>query len=322
MKAKKKILVSKTFSKAGYQAIKESLVEDFDVIRSNAWQSDKENNEASALVIRSKDKINSSFLEKFKNLELVVSATSGFDHIEYKNISLPTYYCPEANTQSATELSLFHILNFLKKGHQVLNPKSWREDEMLSSELTSKTVSIIGFGRIGSKLAKTLDALGCEEIKIYDPYLSKEDISAVNKNFKYVNLEDALSSDVISLHCPLTRKTQKIINKESLKYLKPSSLLINCARGELIDTRALLESLDKREILGACLDVFEEEPLSLTSLLRDHPLISWSPHIGAYTEQAQIKSALEAAQQIKSWFKGDQDMLHSLPPRAAWAADL
>lgn len=317
---KKKVSISNAFSEKGVEVIKSQLHETFEL------ELGFEDKSSHALIIRSKDRISSDFLKKYPDLKIVASATSGFDHMSAQdslvsdsNVFLT--YTPEANAQSASELTVFHILNFIKKGDLVLKPKDWREPDMLSSELCSKAIGIIGLGRIGKKVVKVLQSFGCDNILTFDPYLADEDFKALNVQ-KATYSEVLKSADILSLHCPLTKLTKRIINRESLKLMKKSSLLVNCARGELVNTGDLLNSLNHGEISGACLDVFDTEPLNESSKLRNHPLIQWSPHIGAFTEQAQIKSAFEAAQQIKSWFKGDKDMLHSVPPKVAWAKDL
>ncbi len=253
-----------------------------------------------------------------------MSATSGFDHFHLKDLehsSVTPCYSPNANINSATEITLFHILNFFKKGPVLLNQKpTKRTTQILGEEVSSKTVGIIGLGRIGSLVATTLNSLG-GEVLAFDPYI---DESAFKKAFaKSVSLDQLLEqSDIISLHCPLTKLTKNIICKETLLKMKPSSLLVNCARGELINSTALLAALQKQEISGACLDVFENEPLSEDSPLLKLENVITTPHIGGYTAQAQEKSALEAAQQVKNWFEVETPVLSSVPPDAAWKKDL
>jgi D-3-phosphoglycerate dehydrogenase len=279
---------------------------------------------AQALIIRSKDEINKDFLKRFPNLEIVVTATSGFDHVDLslaKKTTVKFCYSPEANVASASEITLWHILNFLKKG-PYLSSKiwEWRSGFMLGRELEKKKVSLIGLGRIGSSVAKKLQAFDCE-VSAYDPYLDPEVF--LNAGVKAVSFEQALSdADIVSLHCPLTFKTKRMINSKNLGSMQKHSILVNCARGPLIDEKDLILSLKNKDIFGACLDVFDKEPLSESSELRSLNCVTLSPHVGGYTLEAQNKSALEAAQQVKNWFEQDQPVLNILPPAYKWAKDL
>ncbi len=195
-----------------------------------------------------------------------------------------------------------------------------RAPQILGEEVGSKTIGIIGLGRIGSLVSKTLSTLGCE-VLAYDPYITDTDFKAALA--KSVSLDVLLAeSDIVSLHCPLTSLTNDLINHETLSKMHSNSLLINCARGQLVKTDALLEALSKNVISGACLDVFENEPLSEASPLRKLENVITTPHIGGYTAQAQEKSALEAAQQVKNWFEVDTPVLSLVPPNAAWKKDL
>jgi len=283
-----------------------------------------ESTNAHALIIRSKDIISKNFLERFPNLELVVTATSGFDHIDLsiaQSTNIKFCHCPEANVASASEITFWHILNALKNGKH-LNSQSWgwRSEESLGTELESKKVSLIGLGRIGQSVARKLQAFGCL-VSAHDPYVEQGTFDKLS--VENLSLEKALcTADILSLHCPLTTKTHKLINKENLKLMKNSAVLVNCARGPLIDEAALIEALENNTISNVCLDVFEAEPLDTSSKLKKMSSVSLSPHVGGYTREAQNKSALEAAQQVKNWFEQDQPVLNVLPPAYKWAKDL
>lgn len=255
-------------------------------------------------------------------MKIIATATSGFDHIDL-SLSSKIMLChsPNANITSASEITLWHILNLLKKGRSLSEQTfTERSEKFLGAELESQKVSIVGLGRIGLSVAQKLQAFGCR-VSAYDPYLEGHKFRAAG--VKSVTFDEALkSADIVSLHCPLTKKTKKIINETSLHLMQKSSILVNCARGELVDEKSLISSLIKNNIGGACLDVFEEEPLSLSSKLRHLDNVNLSPHVGGFTEEAQNKSALEAAQQVKNWFEQDQPVLNVLPPAYKWAKDL
>ncbi len=277
-----------------------------------------------ALIVKSKDLINKRFLSSYPKAEIIVSATSGFDHFnfkELKNSKVKFCYSPNANVNSATEVTLFHILNFFKKGRILLKQNlTKRSHEVLGEDLGSKVVGIIGLGRIGSKVSKTLNCFGCK-VLAFDPYLKKE--AFIKAGAQPTDLTYLLkNANVISLHCPLTKATRNIINLSTLSKINPKALLVNCARGGLVSTTALFEALNKNKIQGACLDVFENKPLPGDSSLFALENVIVTPHIGGYTVEAQEKSALEAAQQVRNWFEVNTPVLSLVPPDVAWKKDL
>lgn len=316
----KKVLISKYFTINAFEKIKEALTA-YHVEQVSKWQKDES---ADAVIIRSKDLVHSKFLTLYPNVKIVVSATSGFDHFDFKTLkesNIKACYSPNANVNSATEITLFHILNFFKKGQNLLSKKpTQRTREVLGSELTNKKIVIIGLGRIGTLVSKTLNILGCK-IFAYDPYINPQ--AFINAGASSVTLDEAFQkADVISLHCPLTKLTKGLINETNLSKLKPNTLLVNCARGELINSEALIKALESGKLMGACLDVFDREPLSSSSPLLKLGNVITTPHIGSYTTEAQEKSALEAAQQVRNWFEVDPPVLSSIPPDVAWKNDL
>lgn len=187
----------------------------------------------------------------------------------------------------------------------------------MGEELDGKTIGLIGLGRIGKKVAGILKAYECH-IQYFDPYLNK----SFNDYKKLDSLGDLLkSSDIVSLHVPLTKETHHLIGKKQLQQMSKHTLLINACRGSVIEENSLIQALQNHTIAGAALDVFEKEPLPA-----DHPLlkinnISLSPHIGATTEQALSKASLEALQKVELFFSPNfnkADLPDTLPPQALW----
>lgn len=295
---KGRVYISAAFNQKSVLAITNTLT-DYDVVKTHGFK-DIEDKKAFAFIIRSKDFVEESLVKNCPNLKAVVSATSGFDHFDlqtvivHKNIFFG--YTPESNAQSAAELTVFHALNFIKKAPSLLKTQI-RKDDFIGNELKNKTVFIIGFGRIGKKVAQILKAFECRVIAC-DPYLNSSVFEAFN--VKSVDLNEGLmEADIVSLHCPLTIKTKHLLNKTSLKYLKKEAFVINCARGELIDEMALTRSLEEKNFAGACLDVFESEPLSQSSPLLKLHTVYCTPHAGAFTTEAHTRSALAAAKQVQ-----------------------
>jgi D-3-phosphoglycerate dehydrogenase len=316
----KKIWISNQFTNEAAEAAA-ALLSNYDCFLEADFN---KTSDADAALIRSKDIVDQEFFNRHSSIKIVASATSGFDHFKLKEIenhNVALCHSPKANVCAASELSLFHMLSFLKHGKKLISEQPLtKEIKLLGSELNSKTVFIIGLGRIGSQVSKLLNAFGAK-VLAYDPYIE-------NDKFKYAmaqktELNDGLrSADIVSLHCPLTQKTRHIISSESLALMQKDSLLINCARGELVKEKDLINALESSQIKGCALDVFENEPLSPDSRLRKLRQVITSPHIGGYTKEAQIKSALEAAQQVKNWFEDEKAVLSLVPPDVAWVRDL
>ena len=179
---------------------------------------------------------------------------------------------------------------------------AWERSLFIGVELQGKVLGIIGLGRIGVRLAK--HAAGFEmEVLAYDPYVDAE--GTQNDQVTLVDLETLLRrADFISLHLPLTPETKHIIGRAEFELMKPATLLVNPARGELVDEAALYQALTSRRIAGAALNVFEQEPLPA-----DHPLIQldnvlYSPHIAGQTEESLVRMSIGAAENILHVFRG------------------
>ena len=283
---------------------------------------DEPDDNCQALIVRSKDDVDYSLIQKFPNLKVIVSATSGFDHFDLdlvqKEKQIFFGFSPNANIVSCTELTLMHALNLLKNQKLHLEPK--RTEKNLGLELFSKTVLIVGFGRIGQRVSTLLQSLGANVIA-HDPYAFKIDFARLN--VESVSLKEGLKkADVVSLHCPLTKKTKGMVDSAFFKNMKSDSFLINCARGELLIENDLIQALRNKDLKAAALDVFETEPLPETSDLWAEPRVYLSPHIGGYTQEAQIRSALESLKQVKGVLGDDNQGLCPLPLDAIWFKDL
>jgi D-3-phosphoglycerate dehydrogenase len=312
----KKVLLSPSFTGEAASLI-QTYLNNFKCKQIKSWP---EESDAEALIVRSKDRVDLGFSQKFKNLKIVVTATSGFDHIDLKltkTTNVTFCHSPNANVTSASEATLWHMLNLLKNGSTLSKNWKWRSNELLGKELEPRHMCLIGLGRIGKSVAKKAQAFGCN-VSACDPYLSEVDFAEAGVS--KVSFEEALrSSDILSLHCPLTSETRGLIKANELKMMKKDAILINCARGGLVSEADLISHIQGNDSFSAGLDVFENEPLAVDSPLRQSSQVSLSPHIGGFTREAQNKSALEAAQQVKNWFEQDQPVLSLLPPTDKWA---
>lgn len=262
------------------------------------------------LFIRSRTLVDKALLERAKDLKLVVTATSGFDHIDLvaaQERGVKVAFTPEANAASAAELTWALVLACAR------NLKLWSQNSKLGHQLAGKTYGVIGCGRIGSRVARIAQAFGMR-VLVYDAYVG--DIPWERRGLDELLRE----SDVVSLHVPLTRETRKMINRNTLEGLSSQSILVNTSRGEVIDEVALIDVLREGDIGAVGLDVVEREPLTPDYPLHKFENVILTPHIGARTAEAFEQASLEAAQQIASFFKGS-DLAHPLPPKADWYHD-
>ncbi|MGE0634015.1 MAG: hydroxyacid dehydrogenase [Pseudobdellovibrionaceae bacterium] len=277
--------------------------------------------EVAGLIIRSRTKINAALLKRAPKLQVIVTTTSGFDHIDLAATEahgVTVMFTPEANVQSAMELTWALVLAGSRKvvgAHKAVKAGDWNRDLLLGNELEGKTYGIIGFGRIGKRVAQLAHAFGMKTIA-FDPYLDEDEF------FKFktprVSLEELLrTSDVISIHVPLTAETKGMFNSSRFECIRNGVILVNTSRGLVISEQDLITAL-KKGWIGACgLDVFEKEPLPRDSQLLNFQNVILTPHVGANTEEAFLKASMFAAQKTIQFFH-DGTASDTLPPKAAW----
>ncbi len=266
--------------------------------------------ETEIIITRSKTNIDSDFLDKFPKLKLVITTTSGFEHIdlaECKKRNIVCAYTPDANAPSAAELTLTSALIALKdikKAFSNIEGNCWREN-LNSRELSNKTWGIVGFGRVGKRLYKLLDAFQLK-ILIYDPY-----VKVPTKN---VTLDEIFSnSDIVSLHVPNTKKTRKMVTENLVSKMKKNSVLMNMSRASVIDEEVIKHALDNE--IKVCLDVFESEPLTQSNQFKGAIL---TPHIGGFTKEAQRRASEDTLNIIREFISKGLITKNQLPPKASW----
>ncbi len=301
------IFVTSQYPRIFFESVKNKFSE-FDWIRGDEGELySKSHRDIMGLCVRSQNKVDDKLLKHLPNLKSVVTATSGFDHFqisEIQNSKLALFYTPDCNAQSTAELSFWHILSAVKKTN-LLTQKSWKTPSLMGEQLAGKNLGILGLGRIGKKVAQMGEVFGCE-VHYYDPYVQ-------NTHFESLGLMEIFRlSDYISLHLPLTPKTKHIINSRTLAEAGFGLKIINCARGELIRSADLLQALNEGVVSRVSLDCFEEEPLSANSAFRSHPKVNWTPHIGAYTEEAFKNSCVSAMSGLAQQLSDEEG--HGLTP--------
>ena len=216
----------------------------------------------------------------------------------------PLATLPDTN-ESVAELTLGMMLSLLRNVPQVdaRCREGKTKDGLVGFELKGKTVGIIGTGAIGQRTAQLCSAFGCKVIA-YNGFSKKENSELIT----YLPLKEMLEqADIVALHCPLTEQSRHLINEETIGYMKKSAILINAARGPVVDSDALAKALNDGRIAGAGIDVFEVEP----PLQTDHPLLHAkntivTPHVAFATKESMEIRAEIVFRNIDQWLKGEQ----------------
>jgi D-3-phosphoglycerate dehydrogenase len=260
---------------------------------------------AEALIIRSSTNPNREMIDQAPNLKLIIRAGEGTDNIDKiycQKKGIKVANTPGANNNSAAEHAIALMMTVLRKTAQAnlsMQKGEWEKNLFTGSELTGKTVGIVGFGRIGQLVAKRLSGFE-PNILFYDPFISQTEIpncrleKDLNKLF--------IAADIITIHTPLMDSTKNLVNASLLKQMKKTAILINAARGGIVNEDDLLSVLKNKLIRGAALDVFSKEPLIDNSPLRQLDNLVLTPHLGASTEEAQKRVGEMAVHQVIQFF--------------------
>lgn len=256
-----------------------------------------------AIVVRSATKVRKAAIDAAKGLRLIIRAGVGLDNIDAdyaKEKGIEVLNTPKASTDSVAELTLAHMFALarsLVRATETMREGKWEKKAFHGIELQGKTLGVIGIGRIGQAVAKRALCLGMK-VLAYDKYVKESPLPGV----RMVPLEELLrESDFVTLHIP-PDPAGPVIGAREIALMKDGAFLINCARGGVVDERALLEALNSGKLGGAGLDVFEEEPPKNMELLR-HPKVTLTPHIGAQTHEAQARIGDEIVEILLSWAK-------------------
>jgi D-3-phosphoglycerate dehydrogenase / 2-oxoglutarate reductase len=259
-----------------------------------------------ALIVRSATKVTADLLRAGKNLKVVGRAGIGVDNVDVNaatELGILVVNAPTANLMSATEHTFALLLSLARRvpaGDASMRAGEWNR-KLTGVELQGKTLGVVGFGRIGQRVADR--ARGFEmQILAYDPFL---DAAAARKlQVELLPLDELLArSDVVTLHTPFTAETRNLLGRERLALMKKGAFLVNCARGGIVDEAALLDSLESGHLGGAALDVFTEEPPADLRLVR-HPKVVSTPHLGAQTHEAQKRISRETAEMVLAALSG------------------
>jgi D-3-phosphoglycerate dehydrogenase len=256
-----------------------------------------------AIIVRSATKVTADVINAGKNLKVVGRAGVGLDNVDKKAADargVKVVNTPAATSVTVAELALGHMLacaRSIPQATQSLREGKWEKKAFKGTELFGKTLGLIGSGRIGTELGKRAIAMGMS-VLVYDPFIQKPAVG------KQVELADMLkSADYISLHVPKTDKTLHIINKESIAQMKKGVVIVNCARGGVVDEEALYEALKSGQVGAAALDVFESEPPKDFKLFA-LPNVIGTPHVGAQTKEGQERAGIGIAEEVRKVLLG------------------
>jgi D-3-phosphoglycerate dehydrogenase / 2-oxoglutarate reductase len=257
-----------------------------------------------AVIVRSGTRITRESLQYASQLKVIGRAGVGVDNIDVDaatELGVAVLNAPSGNTISAAELTLALLLALVRKvpaADRSMRAGEWDRKSFSGAELYGKTLGLVGAGRIGGEVARRARAFGMRVIA-FDPYLTADRASALE--IEPVALEDVLQrSDVISFHVPLTETTANMIGERELAMMKKTAVLVNAARGGVINEAALHAALTNKTIAGAAFDVFEEEPLPADHPMRSLPNVVLTPHLGAATAEAQQNVAIEIAEAVRA----------------------
>ncbi|MBC7119343.1 MAG: phosphoglycerate dehydrogenase, partial [Methanobacteriaceae archaeon] len=260
-----------------------------------------------AIIVRSRTKVTREVIEAAPRLKIIARAGVGVDNIDVKAATekgIMVINAPESTSVTVAEHTMGLMLALARKIHladKSVKEGRWDKSRFMGIELNNKTLGVIGMGRIGSQVVTRAKSFGMN-VLVHDPYISRE--AADKMGVEIVELETLLKrSDIISIHVPLTQETRHLISDHELDMMKDTAFIINCARGGIVDEKALYNALSEGRIGGAALDVFEEEPPKDSPLLRlDNVVLT--PHIGASTVEAQRDAAIIVANEIRKVFEG------------------
>lgn len=254
-----------------------------------------------AIIVRSATKVTKEVIDAATQLKAIGRGGVGLDNIEVeyaKSKGIPTFNTPGASSISVAELAIAHMFavsRFLNISSMEMREGKWPKKNFAGGvELTGKTLGLLGFGNIGRECAKRALGLGMKVIA-YDPFVYTTDMDV-----KLCTKDEVLAnSDYISLHLPLIKGEPAAVGTPEIEKMKKGVVIINCARGGVVDEAALLDGLNSGKVGAAGLDVFVNEPISdAQKELINHPRVSATPHIGASTNEAQDRVGIEIAQKI------------------------
>ena len=296
-----KILISDKMSNKVEDVLKSKQI-NFDIKTGMSTEELKEViDQYDGILIRSATKLTSDILADCKNLKVIGRAGVGVDNVDLDQATknkILVMNTPLGNLEATAELSvglMFSLMRNIHLANDSTHQGKWEKPKFIGTELKGKTLGIVGYGNIGQRVAEICSTIGMNIIT-NSKSASDEDLSRFKA--KKVSTEQLIKeADIVSIHTKLNDETKYMFNKETLSTMKPTSVIINCARGGLINEADLKDALNNEVIAGAAIDVYENEPATDNVMFGAKNLLL-TPHLGASSKEAQSNVAIDVANQV------------------------
>ena len=305
MPQKSRVVIAEPFAAAGQAVLHERGIDAVSCVGRPREELYAALSDADGLIVRSETRVDRDLLAHAPRIRVVGRAGVGVDAIDVDaatEAGIVVVNTPAANTLAATEQTFALLLALMRRvveANASIRAGRWERAPFIGNELFGKTLGIVGLGRIGGAVAARARAFGMNVIA-HDPFVPASRGEALQTDL--VGLTDLLQrSDIVTLHVPLTAQTRGMIDAAALRKMKPSAVLINCARGGVIDEEALIAALDANALRAAAIDVVAQEPPSPESAgarLQQHPKVLATPHLGGSTHEALERIAIELASDV------------------------
>lgn len=299
---KYKVLVADPLNKEGLLPLHEE--ENIEVVVNTTLSEEEllaEIGKYDALLVRSQTEVTREVIERGEQLQVIARAGVGVDNINLEAATekgVVVVNAPDGNINSAAEHTIAMLMSLTRKIPQAFNSlknNEWNRNAYVGIELKGKVLGIIGLGRIGAEVAYRAKGQRMKVIA-YDPFLTEE--KAKNMGITAGTFEEVIKvADFITIHTPLLKETKHMINEDAFNLMKDDVQIINCARGGIIDEEALYHAIKNKQVAGAAIDVFEEEPVTNNKLLELEEVIA-TPHLGASTIEAQENVAIDVSHDV------------------------
>ena len=304
-----KILISDKMSNKVEDVLKSKQI-DYDIKTGMSPEELKEViDQYDGILIRSATKLTSDILADCKNLKVIGRAGVGVDNVDLDQATknkILVMNTPLGNLEATAELSvglMFSLMRNIHLANDSTHQGKWEKPKFIGTELKGKTLGIVGYGNIGQRVAEICSTIGMNIIT-NSKSASDEDLSRFKA--KKVSTEQLIKeADIISIHTKLNDETKYMFNKETLSIMKPTSVIINCARGGLINEVDLKDALNNEVIAGAAIDVYENEPATDNVMFGTKNLLL-TPHLGASSKEAQSNVAIDVANQVADFLKDNK----------------
>ncbi len=297
-----KVLISDPIAPQGIEILKDAGFEVIEKTGLSPEELAKVISDYDGIIVRSATKVTKEVIEAAKNLKVIGRAGIGLDNVDQetaKNKGVKVVNTPTATSISVAELALgmmFAAARRIPQANVSTRASKWEKKKFKGFELYGKRLGIIGLGRIGTELAKRAKALGMS-VKAYDPYVKTSDYADL------VDFETLIKeADYISLHIPKTKETEHILDKAAFEKMMDNVVIINCARGGVVDEGALYDAVTSGKVRIACVDVYESEPAKENKLFELEQVIV-TPHIGAQTKEGQTRAGTQIAELVRDALK-------------------